>query len=78
MAYKLEVNHPDFPKDWEFDMDGVMVKNGSSVTLSEADELAILNRSGGLTVKEVFGHKNVPEYIKLTGSKESDVKEGGE
>lgn len=78
MAYKLEVNHPDFPKDWEFDMDGVLVKNGGSVTLTEEDELAILNRSGGLTVKEVFGHKNVPEYIKLTGTKASDVKEGGE
>lgn len=78
MAYKLEVNHPDFPKDWEFDMDGVLVKNGSSVTLTEEDEAAIYNRSGGQTVKEVFGHKDVPEYIKLTGSKASDLKEGGE
>lgn len=78
MAYKLEVNHPDFPKDWEFDMDGVLVKNGSSVVLSEADEEAIFNRSGGLTVKEVFGHKGVPDYIKLTGSKESELKEGGD
>ena len=75
MAYKLEVNHPDFPKDWEFDMDGVLVKNGSSVILTEDDEAAIFARSGGLTVKEVFGHKGVPEYIKLTGSK---GKEGGE
>ena len=78
MAYKLEVDHPDFPKDWEFDMDGVLVKNGGAVTLTEEDELAIFNRSGGLTVKEVFGHKNVPDYIKLTGTKASDVKEGGE
>lgn len=78
MAYKLEVKHPDFPDGWEFDMDGVLVKNGSSVTLTEADEEAIFARSGGKTVKEVFGHKNVPDYIKLTGSKESDKKEGGE
>lgn len=70
MAYKLEVNHPDFPKDWEFDMDGVLVKNGSSVTLTERDEISIFNRSGGRTVKEVFGHKDVPDYIKLTGTKE--------
>lgn len=78
MAYKLEVNHPDFPKDWELDMDGVLVKNGESVTLSEEDEARIFARSGGLTVKEVFGHKGVPEYIKLSGSKASEIKEGGE
>lgn len=78
MAYKLEVNHPDFPKDWEFDMDGVLVKNGSSVTLTEEDEANLFNRSGGLTVKQVYGHKDVPDYIKLTGSKESDLKEGGD
>jgi hypothetical protein len=78
VAYKLEVNHPDFPKDWEFDMDGVLVKNGGSVTLTEEDEISIFNRSGGLTVKEVYGHKGVPEYIKLTGTKASEVKEGGE
>ena len=75
MAYKLEVNHPDFPKDWEFDMDGVLVKNGSSKTLTLEDELAVFARAGGRTVKEVFGHKDVPDYIKLTGTKE---KEGGE
>ena len=78
MAYKLEVDHPDFPKDWEFGMDGVLVKNGGSATLTEEDELAIFNRSGGLTVKQVFGHKDVPDYIKLTGTKASDVKEGGD
>jgi hypothetical protein len=78
VAYKLEVNHPDFPKDWEFDMDGVLVKNGGSVTLTEEDEIAIFNRSGGLTVKEVYGHKDVPDHIKLTGTKASDVKAGGE
>jgi hypothetical protein len=71
MAYKLEVNHPDFPKDWEFDCDGVLVKNGGSATLTEEDELAVFNRSGGLTVKEVFGHKDVPAFIKLTGTKAS-------
>ena len=78
MAYKLEVDHPDFPKDWEFDMDGVLVKNGGSATLTEENELAIFNQNGGLTVKQVFKHKDVPDYIKLTGTKASDVKEGGD
>jgi hypothetical protein len=70
MAYKLEVNHPAYPKDMELDMDGVIVKNGGSTTLTEEDEANVVNRSGGRTVKEVFGHKDVPGYIKLTGTKE--------
>jgi hypothetical protein len=78
MAYKLEVNHPDFPKDWEFDCDGVIVKNGGSTTLTEQDEGNVFNRSGGRTVKEVFGHKDVPDFIKLTGTKASDIPEGGD
>jgi hypothetical protein len=70
MAYKLEVNHPNYPKDMELDMDGVLVLNGGSTTLTEMDEANVINRSGGRTVKEVFGHKDVPDYIKLTGTKE--------
>lgn len=69
MAYKLEVNHPDFPKDWEFDCDGVLVLNGGSTTLTEEDEYNVYNRAGGRTVKEVFGHADVPEFIKLSGTK---------
>ena len=77
MAFKLEVNHPDFPKDWEFDMDGVVVLNGSSVTLTEQDEANVFARAQGRTVKEVFGHKDVPDYIKLTETA-AKAKEGGE
>lgn len=66
--YTLEVNHPDFPKGWEFDMDGILVKNGSSVKITKEMEEAFPGRSGGFTVKEIYGHKDVPDYIKLTGT----------
>lgn len=75
MAYELEVNHPDFPVGWEFDCDGVLVENGTPKTLTEEDEYAVYNRSGGLTVKEVYGHKDVPDLFSFSGTKESDLKE---
>lgn len=74
MAYKLEVNHPDFEKDFEFDCDGILVKNGHSVTLTEEDERAFIARVGR-TVKEIYGHGTV---AKLTGSSELSTKEKDE
>ena len=75
MAYKLEFNHPDFPKDWPFEVEGVAIKNGETKTLTAEDEQIMFNRAAGLTVKEVYGHKDVPNHIKLTGTA---AKEGGE
>ncbi len=72
--YTLEVNHPDFPKDWEFDCDGILVKNGSSVKITKEMEEAFPGRSGGLSVHEIYGDS--PEHIKLTGT--SALKSGGD
>lgn len=80
MAYKLEVDHPDFPKGFEFDCDGILVKNGETKTLSKEDETLFLARWGE-DVKHFYGHGTV---AKVTGSSElsskekSDLKEGGE
>lgn len=79
MAYKLELNHPDFPKDMEFDLDGILMKNKGSRTLTEADEQAFLAKNGR-TVKELYGHSAI---VKLTGttelsSKEREELKGGE
>lgn len=79
MAYKLELNHPDFPKDFEFDLDGILVKNKSSKTLTADEEQAFLAKNRK-TVKEIYGHSDI---VKLTGSTElskSNVDElkGGE
>lgn len=64
--YTLEVNHPDFPKGWVFDCDGILVKNGSSVKITKEMEEAFPGRSGGFTIKEIYG--KAPDHIKLTGT----------
>jgi hypothetical protein len=80
MAYKLEVDHPDFPKDFPFDLDGILVKNKGSRTLTEDEEQAFLAKNRR-TVKEVYGHSTI---VKITGSTElsskelKELKEGGE
>jgi hypothetical protein len=71
VAYKLEVDHPDFPKDWEFDCDGILVPNGGSVTLTKEDELAFLSR-WGQDVKHFYGHGTV---AKVTGASLVTAKE---
>ena len=71
MAYKLEVDHPDFPKGFEFDCDGILVENGSSKTLTKEDELAFISRWGH-DVKHFYGHGT---YAKVTGSSELSSKE---
>jgi hypothetical protein len=70
MAYTLEVDHPDFPDDYEFDCDGILVKNKSSRKLTEEDELAFISRVGR-TVKDIYGHGT---YAKLTGATELNTK----
>lgn len=76
MAYKLEVNHPDFPKDFPFNCDGILVKNKGSVTVTEEMELRFLKKQGK-TLKDVYGHS---ELVKLSGTSEltTDKKKGGD
>jgi hypothetical protein len=77
MALKVSFNDPAFPKDEEFDLGGVLVKNGGSVTLTEDQERAILARFG-MTAKDYFADS---EAIKVEGTAEvkgKEVKEGGE
>jgi len=74
VAYKLEVNHPDFPKDWEFDLDGIACKNGHSVTVDEDEERAFLARVGK-PIKDIYGHSTI---VKLTGTSELSSKEKSE
>jgi hypothetical protein len=71
MPYKLEVNNPEFPKDAEFDCDGILVKNGSSVTLTKEDEIAFIARWGS-EIKDIYGHGTI---AKVTGSSELSKKE---
>lgn len=74
MAYKLDVDHPDFPKDWEFDLDGILGKNGHSVTVTEEMERAFLAKNGR-SIKDIYGHS---EVVKLSGTSELSSKEKAE
>jgi len=74
MAYKLEVDLPDFEKGFEFDCDGILVKNGESVALTAEDELRFIAK-WGRPIKEIYGHG---EHAKLTGSSELTSKEKAE
>lgn len=44
MPVEITYNNPDFPKDTEFDVGGVLVKNGKTVKLDEEAELAFVSR----------------------------------
>lgn len=74
MAYKLEVDHPGFPKDFMFDLDGIACKNGSSVTVTEEMEKHFLAKNGK-TLKDIYGHSKV---VKLSGTSEVSSKEKAE
>lgn len=80
MALKLEGNHPDFPKGWEFDLDGIAFKNGGSVSISAEMEQAFIAKNGR-PIDEIYGHS---EIFKLSGTSElaskakKDNSEGGD
>lgn len=80
MAYTLEVNHPHFPKGFEFDCDGILVKNGESRKLTKEDELGYISR-WGKDVKALYGHGTVAKVTgssELTTKEKTEAKEGGE
>jgi riboflavin biosynthesis pyrimidine reductase len=60
------MNHPDFPKDLEFDVGGLLVKNDGSVTLTKEQEQSLVARHGR-PVKEAFSNN---EFLKISGSSE--------
>jgi len=67
---KVSMNHPAFPKGFEFDIGGVLIENGSTIDL-DAEQVATIEARSGLPIKEALG--NSP-FIKLGGTKT----EGGE
>jgi hypothetical protein len=77
VAYTLEVNHPDFPKGTEFDLDGILVENGSSAKVDKEKEEWFLSHNGR-SIKDIYGGKS--EIVKLTGTSElsGSAKKGGE
>ena len=74
MAYKLEFHNPEYPKGIEFDIGGVLVKNGGSLTLTEEQEQGIVTRRG-MSVKDALSN-NV--HLKITGTSELSKKDVNE
>jgi len=73
MALKLDVDHPNYPKGMEFDLDGIGAKNGDSVQVTAEMERAFLAKNGK-TIKEIYGHSTI---VKVSGTSELK-KEGGD
>lgn len=72
--YTLQVDHPDFPKGWEFDLDGIPAKNGETTKVTKEMEEAFLSRIGR-PIKDIYGHS---EIVKISGTTELAKKDGGE
>lgn len=64
MSVEIAYNNPDFPKDTEFDLGGVLVKNGGSTKLNEDQEQSFVARHGK-AVKDYFENSAL---AKVTGS----------
>lgn len=74
MPYKMEANHPDYPKGTDFDCDGIMIPNGGSITVTEEMERAFFAKNAR-PIKDLYGHSAI---IKLSGSSSLSAKETAE
>jgi len=71
VPFKLEVNYPEFPKGYEFDIAGVCVLNGGSTELDADAETALVSKHGK-GVKEAIGNN---AHVKVSGSSALGKKE---
>lgn len=79
MALKLSYNNAALPKGQEVDLGGVLAKNGSTVELSEEQELSLAARVG-MPVRDYFKDS---EDVKVEGTatvaaKDIPEEEGGD
>lgn len=61
---EVAMNHPDFPKGMVFDVGGILVPNGESVTLDEDQEQSFVARNRAPVKDRLAGNP----MIKVTGS----------
>jgi hypothetical protein len=74
MAYKMQADHPEYPKGTEFDCDGILIKNGETVTISADQERAFYSKNNR-SIKDLYENSAI---IKLSGSSELSSKEKSE
>lgn len=64
MTLTVEINHPDFDKDTEFDLAGIFIKNNSKTELTEEQERLLVARRQKPTREVLEANK----FVKVTGS----------
>lgn len=69
--YTLKLDHPDLPKGFECDLDGILCENGGSVEVTEEMEQSFVSKNQR-TIKEIYGHS---EIVKISGRSELSGKE---
>lgn len=71
MALTVEIDHPDFEKDVEFDLAGILIKNKGKAELTEEQERLLVSRRQK-PAKEVLSGN---EFVKVSGSSSLSAKD---
>jgi hypothetical protein len=71
MALTVEIDHPEFEKDVEFDLAGILIKNKGKVELTEDQERLLVAKRQMPTRQILEGNK----FVKVTGSSALSSKE---
>jgi hypothetical protein len=71
MTLTVEIDHPDFEKDVEFDVAGILIKNKGKTELTEEQERLLVARRQKPT-KEVFEGN---QFVKVSGSSTLSAKD---
>ena len=71
MTLTVEIDHPDFEKDVEFDLAGILIKNKGKAELTEEQERLLASRRQK-PPKDVFSGN---QFVKVTGSSTLSAKD---
>ena len=71
MTLTIEIDHPEFEKDVEFDLAGILIKNKGKVQLSEEQERLLVAKRQKPTREVLEGNK----FVKVTGTSELSTKD---
>ena len=64
MTLTVEIDHPGFDKDVEFDLAGILIKNKGKVTLTEEQERLLVARRQKPSREVLEGN----QFVKVTGT----------
>lgn len=64
MALTVEINHPDFEDDVEFDLAGILIKNKGKTQITEDQERLLVARRQKPAKEALEGN----QFVKISGS----------